>query len=932
MATPLEQLEGKYELLEKIREGGMGSVYKVRHELLDEVRVIKVMRPQLADDETLKERFLREAKMAIRLRHPNIAQIYDFTMDENGYAYLVMEFIDGLNLQEIIKVLGKPSQGLVLEIADQSLDAIGYLHRKRVIHRDISPDNILVARDDDGAPQIKLIDLGIAKDREGEDSLTSAGTFLGKVRYSSPEHFRTHEGAQVGARSDLYSFGVVLYELLTGAYPIKGSNIASLISGHLMHPPLDFDTSDPDGLIPQPLRAVVLKAMAKQPEERFESAGTFRSALEEFRVESPLEKDQLREIFEVPTLTTRSIRTVKPGSTQSRIDRNFGLSPTPPPGDFSDPEGDLEDSGTIQTGSEGRGKTSDSKEASQSQVRALLLGASKLVEGRHFDEARLQLATVLEMSPDNTEAKKLLGVVEAADVKLRQRRQKAIDDVRKLILSGHFDRAEQRLQKAVEADGASEAMDDLNTEISRAREQHEERVRQLKEMTDRADQLLADSRFDEAMSVLDEALAIEPENGELRRRFQNAQTGLAKQRAEKRREQEIADTASTIAKHLEDEDAEQAERALAVAVKLYGSQSVFGDLTAQLEELRRNQLLAKAEELQDTARDLMEKTDFSAALKVLEEAHRIAPGAKGTDELSAAAREGIRLQEEAKRRQKAIDHAALKIDRLVLAGRLESAVRLVDLTEEELGSFDEAKKLRQKITKDIERVNATLARIQKKIGKALNDSEKDDFTKANEALESAREMASESPDCLELVVEAETEVRRRIDAHRRRMAIDKVVKSVDRQVAKGEVDEAQRELAVARRLYGASEAFEDLDSKIEAKGRELRRLEIDQLVEQALEDDRPFDEALALLESAGAHDPHNERVQRLLVQTKTALRRIDDERAEENAADALAIIDQLIADGDPEKALSTLNEVVERHGDFRTARRLRSRLESHLRA
>ncbi len=115
MATPLEQLEGKYELLEKIREGGMGSVYKVRHELLDEVRVIKVMRPQLADDENLKMRFLREAKMAIRLRHPNLAQIYDFTMDENGYAYLVMEYIDGLDLQEIIKVLGKPSPGLVLK-------------------------------------------------------------------------------------------------------------------------------------------------------------------------------------------------------------------------------------------------------------------------------------------------------------------------------------------------------------------------------------------------------------------------------------------------------------------------------------------------------------------------------------------------------------------------------------------------------------------------------------------------------------------------------------------------------------------------------------------------------------------------------------------------------------------------------------------------
>ena len=932
MATPLQQLEGKYELLEKIREGGMGSVYKVRHELLDEVRVIKVMRPQLADDETLKERFLREAKMAIRLRHPNIAQIYDFTMDENGYAYLVMEFIDGLNLQEIIKVLGKPSPGLVLEIADQSLDAIGYLHRKRVIHRDISPDNILVERDDEGALRVKLIDLGIAKDREGEDSLTSAGTFLGKVRYSSPEHFKTHEGASIGARSDLYSFGVVLYEILTGTYPIQGSNIASLISGHLMHPPLDFDTSDPDGLIPEPLRAVVLKAMAKQPDDRFESADSFRKALAPFRAETSVENDQLRSIFEIPTLTTRSIRTIKPGSTQSRLDRNFGLSPTPPPGDFSDSEGDIESSGTIETGSEGRGRTSDSKEASQSQVRALLMGANKLVEGQHFDEARLQLATVLELSPENTEARRLLDIVEAADVKLQKRRQQTIDDVRKSLLSGDFDRAEHHLQTAIGTDGTSKDMEKLATEIADARERHEEQQRQLEDLMSRADQLIAESSFDDAMSVLEEGLAIEPDNRALQQRFQNAQTGLAKQRAEQRRQQEISDTASTIANHLESGDVNQAERALAVAIKLYGAQDVFGDLGTQLEELRTAQTLDVAEELRDTARDFIEKTKFSAALEALEDARRIVPNVQETDDLMAAAREGIRLQEEAERRQKSIDRAALKIERLVLAGRLESAVRMVDETVEELGKFDEATDLRQRIVNDIEKMNATVEKVQKKIDAALRDSEKYDFTKANERLESARKLAADLPDAVELVAENETEIQRRIDAHRRQVAVEKVATSVDRQTEKGAIDEALRELAVARRLYGASEAFEELDSKIEAKGRELRRQEINHLVEQALEDQRPFEEALALLESAGALDPHNERVQRLLVQTKAAQLRTDDERTAQNAAETLAEIDQLIADGDPKKALSALDDVVRKHGDFRAARLLRGRLESHLRA
>ncbi len=252
----------------------------------------------------------------------------------------------------------------------------------------------------------------------------------------------------------------------------------------------------------------------------------------------------------------------------------------------------------------------------------------------------------------------------------------------------------------------------------------------------------------------------------------------------------------------------------------------------------------------------------------LEEAHRVAPEAEGTDDLLAAAREGIRLQEEAQRRRMAIDEAALKIDRLVLAGRLESAIRLVDETVEELGDFDEAEELRRRIVSDIEKTTRTLEKVEQLIEAALTHSAEDRFSEANEALESARELASDIPDAIEIVVEGETEIHRRIDAHRRLVAIDKVVTSVDRQLDKGAVDEAQRELAVARRLYGASEVFDELDSKIDAKGRELRRLEIDRLVEKALEGDRPFDEVFADLESASALDPHNERVQRVLAQTE----------------------------------------------------------------
>jgi serine/threonine-protein kinase len=214
LALLSEQIDGKYEILGKLREGGMGSLYKVRHRLLDEVRVVKVIRsrPDAVGEEGA-DRFLAEARAATKLRHPNVAVLHDFAAGEDGQAFIVMEYIDGWNLLEVLNGFGPPPVPLTLEIARQSLKALGYLHRHKIVHRDVSPDNLMLTRDVDGHPLVKLIDLGIAKALEGQGGLTTTGVFLGKPRYGSPERF---SGTGWDERSDLYSFGVVLYELLTG--------------------------------------------------------------------------------------------------------------------------------------------------------------------------------------------------------------------------------------------------------------------------------------------------------------------------------------------------------------------------------------------------------------------------------------------------------------------------------------------------------------------------------------------------------------------------------------------------------------------------------------------------------------------------------------------------------------------------------------------
>jgi serine/threonine-protein kinase len=324
-----EQIEGKYEILEKIREGGMGAIYKVRHRLLDEVRVVKVIRSQADPVGEGGERFLREARAANKLRHPNIAMLHDFAIAEDGQAFIVMEFIDGWNLLEVLSGYGPPPVALTLEVARQSLKALGYLHRHKIVHRDVSPDNLMLSRDVDGNPLVKLIDLGIAKTLEGQGNLTTTGIFLGKPRYGSPERL---SGEGWDERSDLYSFGVVLYELLTGRCPVSGSEPAALMAGHLFRPPLDFAESDPQGKVPPELRQIVLKALAKKPAERIASAEELIWELTMLLDRFPLTRQDLEGVWRVllPLPATAS-HPVRPGSTQDRLNLEFGLDRTPAP-------------------------------------------------------------------------------------------------------------------------------------------------------------------------------------------------------------------------------------------------------------------------------------------------------------------------------------------------------------------------------------------------------------------------------------------------------------------------------------------------------------------------------------------------------------------------------------------------------------------------
>ena len=368
MASSHPKLPGKYKILAKIHQGGMGDIYRVRHKLLEVERVIKMIRPQLASEAKFRRRFLEEARGATQLDHPNIAKLFDFSISEDGTTWMVLEYIPGVSLKEILQATGPPELSLTLEIARQCLRALGFLHRKGWVHRDISPDNIMLAEDVDHKPLIKLIDLGIAKKVTGGVDLTSAEHFFAKMRYSSPEHF-SESGAE--PRSDLYSLGLVLYELLTGQQAITGADPHKLMRAQLEDPPLSFALSDPQGRVPEDLRQVVLRVLAKRPEERFATAEDFTSAIAEMLAAHPLPAlDMPRLVNDVLALQPR--RSFSTGKTQDHLDRQFGSENTP-----TRPSSEASDSWRQQPGSGSRSLRMPSPEEMYQQTTSGRLSSGK---------------------------------------------------------------------------------------------------------------------------------------------------------------------------------------------------------------------------------------------------------------------------------------------------------------------------------------------------------------------------------------------------------------------------------------------------------------------------------------------------------------------------------------------------------------------------
>jgi eukaryotic-like serine/threonine-protein kinase len=262
-------LNGRYEIAELLGQGGMARVFRGTDTVLGRSVAVKVLSPQYAQDDQFVARFRREAQAAAGLNHPNIVSVYD-TGSQGDVHFIVMEYVEGRTLRDVIRQEGPLLPERVAEIGQAVSRALASAHQAGLVHRDIKPGNIMLTRDG----EVKVMDFGIARTSTG-DTLTQTAAVLGTASYLSPEQA---QGSSVDARSDIYSLGCVLYEMLTGRAPFTGDSPVAIAYKHVREDPVPPGRINPD--VPDSLEAVVMKAMAKNPENRYQTADELREDLE----------------------------------------------------------------------------------------------------------------------------------------------------------------------------------------------------------------------------------------------------------------------------------------------------------------------------------------------------------------------------------------------------------------------------------------------------------------------------------------------------------------------------------------------------------------------------------------------------------------------------------------------------------------------------
>jgi eukaryotic-like serine/threonine-protein kinase len=691
MAPPKVKQIGKYDVVDIVGRGGMGVVYKAIDPSIGRTVAIKMMTGAFADDPDLLSRFYREARSTGNLQHPNIVTVHDLG-DQDGTPYLVMEFLEGESLEKIILARRPMSLidkiGLMIEVCE----GLHYAHARTVIHRDIKPANIVILKN----ASIKIVDFGIA--RMGNDGMTRPGQVVGSIQFMSPEQINA---GQVDCRSDIFSAGIVLYQLLAYELPFEGKDTGSTLLKILNEPPKSLSSILPE--CPRELEDIVNKALAKEPVDRYSTAEEM--AFDLMRLQESLKQHVIADsLADVESLMTQQEWSKAKDVVQSvlKLDRKHNKAneyykeiqqvinkqarsaeaeqlrvlaeQALKANKLDDAIAHLERAMALDQGNTEafnlHKQVKDAKERA-ARVEQAMKRAESAVYAGDLEEARQALEEALDLKPDNEEARSLKAQVEQriGDAIKQKQLQRVVDEARKQIASRKFTAALETLDQAVTLGATTTTLQELMA-IARAGREQEKRRRELEQLTTDVQDALNSDDYKSAFAKVEDGL----------HRFPN-DSGLLKLRLLAESQREIAHKRQEIERIIGDArkftEAGKAAEALSIlnaaAVKHPGETNLQALHAIVAETLAREEQKRRKDTYVQSAKENIRNKKYGDAIRILEEASADFGPAEFESLLRYAEDERA-----AHDRRQAIEKLADQAQKLAEADEFDQAVKLLE--------------------------------------------------------------------------------------------------------------------------------------------------------------------------------------------------------------------------------------------------------------
>ena len=919
MATPKITKIGKYEVLDVIGRGGMGTVYKAIDPAIGRIVAIKKVTSVMGDDPDLLKRFYREAQSTGKLQHPNIVTLHDLG-DQEGVPYLVMEFLEGQSLELLIKENHPYSIAEKLSIVIRVCEGLGYAHQRQVIHRDVKPANIVVLRDGG----VKVVDFGIAQ--LGNERFTRTGMVIGSLYYMSPEQI---EGADIDARSDIYSTGIVLFEFLCGDVPFRGKDPASTLAKvlHETVPPLSKFVQD----YPLELDEILKHALAKDRNVRYGS-------MEEFAFELQSVHDKLSQERIASLLRTAEISIETRDWERARDHLRQVLK--------------LDKQHRRANELLRQVQTQIQKQQVTEQVRQLRQRADDALGMRKWDDALVLLEQAVALDPGNTELAAFRDSVQRSS-RLRNEALRRAELARR---AGDLNAAKAAVEEALAVDPTDTTAKALNAILAKEIAERTKR-KKLDELVIGAQQQIADRRFTAALDLLYQAEAIDASAPQVGQLIQSASAGRESERRRQALELACADVENLLNRDDYSGACARAEEAL---LSFPGNEGLL-KLKAFAEEQRDLQTRRQFIDSEITAaRQLFEAGQLVRAQGILDAALLRYPDDSRLSALlrsvaDAIAQQEAQRREEARRENEKRRYISLQVATAADLQRSGQTLEALGLVRNALLLYPDSPELKEQAARIAElaaREEAARERAEAEARQRSAEIERE-LISAHQFLESKQteqavialeQAARRYPESEALKTELRTAQKRlaaeraqRDEAERqarRRSEIEREIASARQVLQSGrtaqavtaleqavlryaESEELKTELQSARKRLDAEEAQHE-----EAERRARRRAEIEQEVasaRQMLQSKRTAQAVTALEQAVTRYAESDD----LKTELQSARKRLKAERAEQEEAErqarrraeideAIASARQLVLSGQTAQAISALEDAFRR--------------------